>query len=69
VELQSIEDRIDKGDWFDDVEFQIALQHAYLHLNTAWNSRHASQDEIAGLTQEDFDRWGRFPNDLRWCDE
>ncbi len=52
-----------------DVWFQIALQHIYHHLNFAWNVRHESTEKYANLTDEDFERWGRFPEDLKFEEE
>ena len=40
------------------------MQHAYHHLNIAWNVRHESDDRYANMSPEDFDRWSRFPDDL-----
>ena len=31
---------------YDDGIFGLALNHAYHHLNTAWNARHASPSRI-----------------------
>lgn len=45
-------------------EFEIALEHAYHHLNTAWNSRSISDDQAARHTDEDFVTWRQFPKEL-----
>jgi len=37
-------------------------------LNTAWNSRDASPNEVQGESDEDFKRWSQFPNDLPMMD-
>jgi hypothetical protein len=63
-ELESIEASIAAGVPPDEVDFQVAMQHAFHHLNFAWNIRHESDDRYANMSQEDFDRWGRFPLDL-----
>jgi hypothetical protein len=67
-ELESIEAKIAAGTPPDDVEFQVAMQHAFHHLNCAWNIRHESLDRYANMSREDFERWGRFPNDLAFGD-
>jgi hypothetical protein len=36
------------------------LSHAYHHLNLAWNIRRISTSEYSRLTQEQFERWGRY---------
>jgi len=67
-ELESIEALVAAGTPPGDVEFQVAMQHAFHHLNFAWNVRHQSLDRYANLTKEEFDRWGRFPSDLDFGD-
>lgn len=49
---------------YDIGEFMVAMQHLYHHLNTAWNARDASPDEVGHLNDADFRRWSRFPRDL-----
>jgi hypothetical protein len=45
-----------------------AMQHLYHHLNTAWNARDATPDEVAGQSDKDFVRWTQFPKDLPMMD-
>ena len=45
-------------------EFWPAMQHAYHHLNTAWNSRDATRAQVEPGTDADFNRWSQFPTDL-----
>lgn len=45
-------------------EFWLAMQLVYHHLNTAWNAREATPDEVEDATDDDFNRWGEFPSDL-----
>jgi hypothetical protein len=49
---------------YDYGEFLVAMQHLYHHVNTAWNSRDATSDQVANETEEDFGQWSRFPGDL-----
>ena len=49
---------------YDYGEFLVAMQHLYHHLNTAWNSRDASPDQVKSENDEDFGRWSQFPGDL-----
>jgi hypothetical protein len=39
-------------------------QHLYHHPNTAWNAREESSERVTACSEEDFDRWRRFPQDL-----
>jgi hypothetical protein len=67
-ELQSIEARIRAGEPIDEEEFQIAMQHAFHHLNFAWNARHWPIERYANLSDTDFKAGGRFPVDLEFKD-
>ncbi len=62
-ELQRLYGSISPNDQPDEIEFRIAMQHIYHHLNFAWNTRHIP---IAEMTKEQFDEWGKFPTDLMW---
>jgi hypothetical protein len=44
--------------------YLVEMQHLYLHLNTAWNGRDATETQFAECSQPDFDAWRRFPTDL-----
>jgi hypothetical protein len=49
---------------YDDGQFQLALNHLYDHLNTAWNARNASTDQTETCSAEDFQGWRQFPTDI-----
>ena len=49
---------------YGDAEYWVELQHIYHHLNTAWNSRDASQTQVDSASDADFNRWSAFPTDL-----
>ncbi len=63
-ELQRTVQEIAASPEYDDPEFWPAMQHLYHHLNTAWNSRHASPDEVEPGSDEAFTRWSQMPSDL-----
>jgi hypothetical protein len=63
-QLQDIEKRIKKRDFPSEPEFQIMLQHAYHHLNFAWNARHKTTKQYASLSDADFKTWGKYPRDI-----
>lgn len=48
----------------DDLAFGVGLQHAYHHLNFAWNTRNIPSQRISEMSDDDFAEWGRFPTDL-----
>ena len=49
---------------YNEFDFQVAMAHAYNHLNTAWNSRNRSPERVAKQTDEEFYRWRAFPTDI-----
>lgn len=63
-QLEEIEKQIEKKDYPAEVELQLLLEHAYHHLNCAWNIRRIKTKEYANLTDDDFNRWGQFPKDI-----
>jgi hypothetical protein len=67
-ELQKLDKRISSGDMPDEVEIQFAMEHIYHHLNFAWNTRHDSIENHAGMSKEQFIQWGKFPEDLKLYD-
>ena len=46
---------------YDDVEFEVAMQHLYHHVNTAWNARDASAQATTECSENDFYVWRQFP--------
>ena len=47
-----------------EVTFQCMMQHAYHHLNFAWNMRNSTAERYVNLSEDDFNRWGSMPTDL-----
>jgi hypothetical protein len=39
------------------------MGHLYHHLNTAWNGRGQTEEQFAKCTDDDFERFRRFPKD------
>ncbi len=63
-ELENLEAQISSGNFPDEIEFPIALQHTFYHLNFAWKTRSLSPEEYAHMPSGDFERFGKFPNGL-----
>jgi hypothetical protein len=64
-QLQQIEARANTGEKISEVEFQILLEHAYHHLNFAWQIRHTPTKRYANLTDEDFNLWSKYPKEIK----
>ncbi len=44
--------------------YTVAMRHLYHYINSAWNARYATKKEADVCSEEDFDRWRQYPNDL-----
>ena len=49
---------------YGEPEFSVAMMHLYHHVNTAWNARESTSEQSKACSDEDFNRWGRYPTDL-----
>jgi hypothetical protein len=58
-QLEEIEKQLSAG--LNEGELLVMLQHAYHHLNFAWNARKVSNSRYAKLSEEEFNEWGKYP--------
>jgi hypothetical protein len=49
----------------DEDEFTVRMAHLYKHLNTAWNIRNVTGDDLDSADGVRLDSWGRFPTDIK----
>ena len=63
-QLQQIEDLLSSEAPVSEVELQILFEHAYHHLNWAWNTRSVLKSRYDALTDRDFNAWAKVPKDL-----
>lgn len=68
--LKDVREQIDEiitlaeaGD-LDKINFQVKMEHAYHHLNSAWNIRHLGTKRYAKCAKKDFNEWSKYPRDL-----
>ena len=59
-QLEAIEKSL-RDPAYEECELQIDLEHAYHHLNYAWNIRNESDAALAAHSDEDFVKWSKFP--------
>ena len=45
-------------------DLRIGMVHAYHHMNIAWNARNSTKEQTFERTSEQFESWGRFPEDI-----
>lgn len=48
----------------DKTDFRIKMEHAYHHLNFAWNIRNIGPKRAAQCSKKDFNEWSKYPRDL-----
>ena len=46
----------------------VSLEHAYHHLNWAWNCRRTSEERVWHFSDRDGNRWSKFPNTADFAD-
>jgi hypothetical protein len=63
-QLEQIEELVKGGKKPREVELQIMLEHAYHHLNFAWNIRHVSTKRYSKLSDDEFNEWSKFPKEI-----
>src|SRR4051812_39080551 len=64
-QLESLEARAASSAKPSEAEMAIALEHAYHHLNFAWNARHVPDSMFRRLTNAQFNQWSRHPRELK----
>lgn len=49
---------------YDIGNYRVDLSHIYHHINTAWNGRDTSAQEVDECSDDNFNKWRQFPEDL-----
>jgi hypothetical protein len=63
-ELQKLIQEMESRPDFSFEDFHCAMAHMYHHLNSAWNGRYVTNNEWRECTDENFEKWQKFPQDL-----
>ena len=64
-QLEKIEEQAKGKEKPSEVELQAMLEHAYHHLNFAWNIRHEPTKKYRKLSDKDFNLWSKFPKEIK----
>jgi len=51
----------ERRDPFTERGLYVSLDHAFHHLNWAWNVRRTPEDRVWHFTEKEFNRWSKFP--------
>jgi hypothetical protein len=62
-ELNKILELISDKD-IKDERIKGLFEHAYHHLNFAWNTRNISKEMCMKVTMADLNEWSKFPEDI-----
>ena len=62
-ELERIEHLILQNELTEE-GFRSSLEHAFHHLNFAWNIRRVTTERYSEMADEDFNSWSKFPSEL-----
>jgi hypothetical protein len=63
-QLEEIEAQVARRERVDEADLKVMLEHAFHHINFAWNARRAPMRRYLNLSDTDFNRWGKFPKDI-----
>ena len=58
----------EKRNPFNESTLFFGLEHAYYHLNWAWNCRRTPEERVWRFIDSDADRWNRFPDTAAFAD-
>jgi len=53
-ELENILSKLTSKPEYSEVEFKIALEHVYHHLNFLWNIRNVEKNSVLDCSEKDF---------------
>ena len=62
-QIEEIIELAEAGDQ-DEPDFRIKMEHAYHHLNFAWNIRRRGSKRASKCAKKDFNEWSKFPLDV-----
>lgn len=52
----------------DEGRLFVCMEHAFHHINWAWNCRHTSEDRVWNFKERDAIRWTKFPDTADFAD-
>ena len=53
---------------FTEISLYVSLDHAYHHLNWAWNIRRSPEERVWKCADKDNKRWSKFPKTMQFAD-
>jgi hypothetical protein len=63
-QLNEIVERFTPDAEINESDLRVWFAHLYGHLNSAWNTRHCSQQDQDLADGKQLDKWKQFPTDI-----
>lgn len=63
-EIEKTIQELKRGTSSSEPHLLVNFEHLYHHINTAWNSRSATNQETTECSEENFENWRQFPKDI-----
>ena len=64
AQLEKLEIYLNESPRRSEIQLKADLEHAFHHLNFAWNARRIRYSRYSNLSDADFNDWGKFPTDF-----
>jgi hypothetical protein len=64
-DIDSIIELFNPNERVDESEFRVRMAHLYFHINSAWNKRNLTDDELEIAGGEACNRLAQFPLDIK----
>ena len=61
--LDQLINEMHKNGSIESEEYRVQVGHLYAHLNRAWNSRNATENDL----EKQFEQFTKFPQDIQTC--
>lgn len=62
-ELEKTLRHLESNNDYSKTDLEMGMGHLYHHLNTAWNGRNQPDEKFNNCTEEDFERYRKFPKE------
>ncbi|MCD9185866.1 MAG: hypothetical protein LUM44_05505 [Pyrinomonadaceae bacterium] len=65
-DLEEIIEMFDpQKEFYEEEEFKVRMAHLYRHLNSAWNRRNITAEQLENADGMKTNIWGEFPKDIK----
>jgi hypothetical protein len=61
-QLQETLKNIQEDSEYEYGDFLVEMSHLYHHINTAWNSRESTEEDLNLCSEDNFNKWRKMPS-------